>query len=496
MRSATMNRVREASRREFGVNKRLFLFTNIVLFGGVIIMLLVTNMLGKPKADYYNFAYYFQNFTEFDRGPTYIWSFLVAICGVVAVLSLFKELYSKNNADLIFSLPYSAKERFFSKLAALFKLHILPVIFWNILFVIGILVFGRFTFSYGLKYGVMYALSFIALVMCVDLVVMFCVVCCGTLFETIYTALMIGAVQLILPQLFYYAMIRPFYINYSVRLDEFFSKIPAWSIGAIDFSSYDFSADYILPLCVSIFVSAIGMALTYFLYKRRDGRATGKPIVFKGFFELVMFLGVFSALLLIISNTENIGFVVAILLIYLFVRFISARGAVNVKKLLKWLAAFVGYCAAVLVMSVVSYFNYGFNGMPDMSVIGEYNKAIIVISDNDSQYFFHSKANGEPYTKQQAETILDIYTTAADQRKKSLGDYFKLLKNNYRSDKSADLVLWCGSSPDRLSNTEADGMYSIGFRVDGDDLDEMVAKLKNCDFLEQSDILDDDIGEE
>ena len=54
---------------------------------------------------------------------------LLAACfGLFAVHGVFSDLTSKQNADIQLSLPMNAKERYLSKLLAVFKLHILPIL--------------------------------------------------------------------------------------------------------------------------------------------------------------------------------------------------------------------------------------------------------------------------------------------------------------------------------------------------------------------------------
>ena len=124
------NRIIKTSRRDFRVNKLLFIITNLVLFINFIMQMSMRKFI----------TYYSESVTNSytGYGLAQAGSVAIALCAVFTVFTLFHELYSKPHADLAYSLPASAKERFFSKLLTLLKLHILPVIFWNIIQFIAI----------------------------------------------------------------------------------------------------------------------------------------------------------------------------------------------------------------------------------------------------------------------------------------------------------------------------------------------------------------------
>ena len=124
------NRIIKTSRRDFRVNKLLFIITNLVLFINFIMQMSMRKFI----------TYYSESVTNSytGYGLAQAGSVAIALCAVFTVFTLFHELYSKPHADLVYSLPSSAKERFFSKLLTLLKLHILPVIFWNIIQFIAI----------------------------------------------------------------------------------------------------------------------------------------------------------------------------------------------------------------------------------------------------------------------------------------------------------------------------------------------------------------------
>ena len=142
------NRIIETSRRDFKVNKLLFVITNLVLFMNFIMQMSIRKFI----------THYIESETNYYEGYAiaYVCIAAIALCAVFTVFTLFRELFSKPHADLAYSLPVGAKERFFSKLLTLLKLHILPVIFWNIIQFIAILLTTDITLNMLARYSAVF----------------------------------------------------------------------------------------------------------------------------------------------------------------------------------------------------------------------------------------------------------------------------------------------------------------------------------------------------
>ena len=169
------NRIIKTSRRDFRVNKLLFIITNLVLFMNFIMQMSMRKFI----------TYYSESATNHYEGSdlAYVGNAAIAICGIFTVFILFHELYSKPHADLVYSLPSSSKERFFSKLLTLLKLHILPVIFWNIIQFIAILLTTDITLNMLARYSAVFMFLQLSTSLFVILAVLLCMICCGRLAE-------------------------------------------------------------------------------------------------------------------------------------------------------------------------------------------------------------------------------------------------------------------------------------------------------------------------
>lgn len=213
------NRIIETSRRDFKVNKLLFVITNLVLFMNFIMQMSIRKFI----------THYIESETNYYEGYAiaYVCIAAIALCAVFTVFTLFRELFSKPHADLAYSLPVGAKERFFSKLLTLLKLHILPVIFWNIIQFIAILLTTDITLNMLARYSAVFMFLQLSTSLFVILAVLLCMICCGRLAEMLYTAVIITACEVALPACIYYSTISPFTVQYPYDIENFVTYCPA-----------------------------------------------------------------------------------------------------------------------------------------------------------------------------------------------------------------------------------------------------------------------------
>lgn len=104
-------RISRTSNRDLKANSLFFIITNLVLFVNYIVQMSIRNFI----------TYYNESITNYYQGYViaYIGVAAVALCGVFTVFALFHESYSKSHADLAYSLPAGAKERFSQSFAHL-----------------------------------------------------------------------------------------------------------------------------------------------------------------------------------------------------------------------------------------------------------------------------------------------------------------------------------------------------------------------------------------
>lgn len=292
------NRIIETSRRDFKVNKLLFVITNLVLFMNFIMQMSIRKFI----------THYIESETNYYEGYAiaYVCIAAIALCAVFTVFTLFRELFSKPHADLAYSLPVGAKERFFSKLLTLLKLHILPVIFWNIIQFIAILLTTDITLNMLARYSAVFMFLQLSTSLFVILAVLLCMICCGRLAEMLYTAVIITACEVALPACIYYSTISPFTVQYPYDIENFVTYCPAWSAISAKLMEFGYSTKVLLLLIGSTIFSALLITLLYFLYKKRDGKDTSKPFIFSAYREIILILAVVTVTTYVLSDTSNL----------------------------------------------------------------------------------------------------------------------------------------------------------------------------------------------
>ncbi len=450
-------RISRTSNRDLKANSLFFIITNLVLFVNYIVQMSIRNFI----------TYYNESITNYYQGYViaYIGVAAVALCGVFTVFALFHESYSKSHADLAYSLPAGAKERFFSKLCTLVKLHILPVVFWNIIQFISTIITTDLSLKILSRYAAVLFLTELSTCLFVDLVVILCLVCCGRLAEVIYTAVIITACEAILPRCIVLSSISIFSTRGSDDIEIITDKWFAWSA----FPAYlmdGYSNALVLMLMGSSLLSAALICLLYFIYKKRDGRATGKPFVFTAFREIVLILGIVTVTTYVLSDPDNIVLLPVVLLSYLLIRIFSAKSTLTIAKFVKWIAVFAVYMIMIFAFNFISYLCDGFAGKPDLSVLTDYDDVWVwVQTDEDIMTYTSSYKNPEGRKR-----------TAV---KKSFSDYIDCLKNRNLAGNFASITLYTRNSDDIYSdNNSIIDVIDIDVRLTKNSTEQVAEEIK------------------
>lgn len=421
------NRIIETSRRDFKVNKLLFVITNLVLFMNFIMQMSIRKFI----------THYIESETNYYEGYAiaYVCIAAIALCAVFTVFTLFRELFSKPHADLAYSLPVGAKERFFSKLLTLLKLHILPVIFWNIIQFIAILLTTDITLNMLARYSAVFMFLQLSTSLFVILAVLLCMICCGRLAEMLYTAVIITACEVALPACIYYSTISPFTVQYPYDIENFVTYCPAWSAISAKLMEFGYSTKVLLLLIGSTIFSALLITLLYFLYKKRDGKDTSKPFIFSAYREIILILAVVTVTTYVLSDTSNLILLPALLLGYLLVRILSSNSKLTIIRFVKWVGIFAVYMVIIFVVNILAYFCNGFTGKIDEAKLTEYNHvwALNTTTDDITASYISSHQNPQDkntLTKDETMQIIDIYNSAFDSRKRVSATIYTTLKEH------------------------------------------------------------------
>ncbi len=465
------NRIIKTSRRDFRVNKLLFIITNLVLFMNFIMQMSMRKFI----------TYYSESATNHYEGSdlAYVGNAAIAICGIFTVFILFHELYSKPHTDLVYSLPSSSKERFFSKLLTLLKIHILPILCWNIIQFIAVLLTTDIALKIVARYSAVLMLTQLATSLFVILAVLLSMICCGRLAEMIYTAVIIAACEAALPGCIYYSTISPFTVQYPYDFENFTLYWPAWSVLPAKLMDLGYSTKLLLLLIGSVLISAIIITLLYFLYKKRDGKDTGKPFVFSAYREIILILAVITVTTYVLSDTSNTILLPALLLGYLLVRILSSNRKLTIVRFVKWIGIFAVYMVVIFGVNVLAYFSDGFIGMINSSKLTDYN-FVWAVTTTDDNIEYSCLCN--ILTKDETMQIIDIYNRAFDTRKKSFSDYLDYFKphQNEDSSNSINVTIESYESDDKQVTVDFIDLY---FSIPKAEVEKVTKELKALSFI-------------
>lgn len=473
------NRIIKTSRRDFRVNKLLFIITNLVLFMNFIMQMSMRKFI----------TYYSESSTNYYEGYdiAYIGVAAVALCGVFTVFILFHELYSKPHADLVYSLPSSSKERFFSKLLTLLKIHILPILCWNIIQFIAVLLTTDIALKIVARYSAVLMLTQLATSLFVILAVLLSMICCGRLAEMIYTAVIIAACEAALPGCIYYSTISPFTVQYPYDFENLTLYWPAWSVLPAKLMDLGYSTKLLLLLIGSVLISTIFITLLYFLYKKRDGKDTGKPFVFSAYREIILILAVITVTTYVLSDTSNTILLPALLLGYLLVRILSSNRKLTIIRFVKWIGIFAVYMVVIFGVNILAYFCNGFTGKINESKLTDYNQvwALNTISDDLTVSYVSSHKNPQSkntLTKDETMQIIDIYNKAFDSRKKSISDYMHHFKSTQDQVNIVSIIIRTYDSDDIYNNDDID-FIDFSLDVTKAETYKVTEELKSLSFI-------------
>ena len=452
------------------VNKLLFVITNLVLFMNFIMQMSIRKFI----------THYIESETNYYEGYAiaYVCIAAIALCAVFTVFTLFRELFSKPHADLAYSLPVGAKERFFSKLLTLLKLHILPVIFWNIIQFIAILLTTDITLNMLARYSAVFMFLQLSTSLFVILAVLLCMICCGRLAEMLYTAVIITACEVALPACIHYSTINPYTVQYLYDLENFFNYCPVWSALPAKLMDLGYSTNLLLLLIGSTIFSALLITLLYFLYKKRDGKDTGKPFVFSAYREIILILAVVTVTTYVLSDTSNLILLPSLFLSYLLVRILSSNRKLTIVRFVKWVGIFAVYMIVIFGVNILAYFCDGFTGKINGSRLSDANRVCVMNSTSDGVTFHYLS---DTLSKDEAMQIIYIYNKALDTRKKSFADYIDHFKPHEISPNSVGVAIDVYTSKDDHTNLD---FIDVSFEVTNAEVDNVTEKLKSLSFVE------------
>lgn len=359
MEQTYFGKIKRAARSEYKNQRKMRLIILILTIAGSLFELGEYNVMNRHDYE-----------TGMELGEKYAYMggffglflmFTAAFFGAFAVYGIFRDLTSKQTADVQLSLPMSAKDRYLSKLLALGEIHIfsLAVSGVGVSLIANSIHMSPELIGYLLRFHVVV----LAVALFVDAICIFCMCCCGAKAEGVYTSIITGLCVSFTPFMFFTLAVQEFSgVDISnIAYNKFFSLIGLMTFMWMPEVMDDVPAiEAWILLLGNMALSGLLAYGSFYIYRKRDGRQVGKPMVYSLFMELFMFVGLFTLFTLFFyTGGWGIGITIAAI-IYLIIRIVSARAKITPKMFMGWIGKYAASFAVFYVIMGVAYFSGGF----------------------------------------------------------------------------------------------------------------------------------------
>lgn len=441
----SFQRIKNAAFAEVRVQRKMLLIINILMGAGA----LTYGLNGIVTA--------MQDGEFFPNGLSIVLFLAAAGCGYLICSSLFSDMHNRQQCDITLSLPMTANERYFSKLMALAFIQIIPAIFWtvlaNVMVIAGFAGYHRGV-SDAAEYALPLTLLYLSVILFTAAVSIFWNCCCGSAAESIYFPIITAGIITELPSTMMYTMVEKYARVSTGYINEHFLSL--WSyMPLIMVEEYD-AKWYSVYTFINCLISLAVIFVCLLIYRKRDGKTVGSPIVFKSAYSLMMLLGVFTVLVVFyITGVFRMGLVVAAL-IYTIINIIVSRAKLSIKGVLVWLLRYAADCVCFIAVLALGYITngFGYNGL-------EANLK------NDGTLYIDVSMNYNYSEEDYGNEVWGDYKISADASKKDIEKVFEIIYEAKRPDKKS-LSGFYYDSFDEYSDTLEINVNSR--KYDGDDM--------------------------
>lgn len=328
---------------------------------------------------------------------------IALLAGFVVAMNIFKYQYKKSCVDMNLSLPLSSTQRFFTDYFSGLAIYLVPALCaWIIGDLIGLI-------GMGITDDIADAMKIInycgvcvvmAMILFYTLTV-FCITCCGSIFEAISSSLIMNALIPLFLLVFGFCVCNsnPYgVVDDVIMIEQIYFTSP---VGCIIFAGM--TADkgiseipYFWSWLISIIIYiALIVALTYFLYKKRKAESVSKPYVYKTLYYVMTSVMLFIIIYAISKAADGYaGAIFVGAIVYFIFEVITKRGF---KKFHHSVFRFVGTVASIFIIVMVSDISNGFGvykyvpnpaGVSKVSLTswGAGDTSSIVFDDNENMY--------------------------------------------------------------------------------------------------------------
>lgn len=339
-------------------NKKLLIIISILHAIGYPLLMCIAVYDENKRRNGYNTDYLD---TDMFVIASVISGILALLAGFVVAMNTFKYQYKKSCVDMHLSLPLSSSQRFFTDYLTGLGIYLVPAlcawIIGDIIGFIGIEIDSAFR-----NINICGVIIVIAMILYYTLSV-FCITCCGSIFEAISSSVLINGVIPLFLLVFGYCICdaNPYGISEDYLMIEqiCFTSPIGCVLFAFNFLDYGLSS---MPVFWSWLISiiiyiALILTLSFYLYKKRKAEKVSIPYVYKSLYYVLtsasLFIIVYS-----LSDMENFfGAVFISAIFYFILEVITNRGF---KKFYFSVLRFASTVVSIVAISLLSNTTNGF----------------------------------------------------------------------------------------------------------------------------------------
>lgn len=325
-------------------------------------------------------------------GIAVVTTFAAGISGIIIAMNNFRYLYNKSQVDMCLSQPMTRKQRFISDYISGIISYVLPFIAVSIITGL-LLIFANANMEgqtfmmfdeYGERtrsevcdffselnptFGYSFIVGIFTMIMLytITLLVM---VCCGTMFESIFYTIIINAA---IPVFILLTFLVCFDGLHGVNCEDKALSLVGWTSPAgaivqlvffIENHSYE---NYGSFECVPMHVWLIGFTVciavmlfgAYFLYMKRKAEQVSKPFVFKGFYYILITISCLSLACFADEAADGgfAGVITVTFIFYMVLEVITRRGFKKIwHGILRYAATMAGLCLVLFAVDATDCF--------------------------------------------------------------------------------------------------------------------------------------------
>lgn len=403
--------------------------------------------------------------------------FAALFCLLIAAINVFSDMHDVQSADVQMSMPLNSSERYLSRLLTIFLIWILPaIISAAVAFLFNII--GGYSSEAEFYERLVTVLAYIRQVLIIIAVTIICQCCVGSKAESRYMPVLVMGIRELLP------------ILISSFISDQFADVTIISLNLKSYYEHDTPGTILVFLLSYILYIAIIFA-GIFIYKKRDARTVGKPIVFPLFFEIVML----ASLMMFFTTAHFDGGVIASVMFVawlgsIILRIIVSRKGFKLKSILIWTLQYAAYYAVFIIFMFAAFKTGGFGRlyrMPEKTELSEYTRVWVYVRDPDGSgdHYFDDRYDKLMETNEgdNAALINQLIESTSEYSKEQAKTKGLFMKKMFGAGdcnvKELEISVAFTDNPEDYSY---DSKYNITFCVSEEKANDFINQLNSCGF--------------